>query len=289
MRQSTWFAGLPQDPTRSSAALGWRRLEAHRYDRLRCSGFALPPAEGHFIAAHLLRPCKVETRWGGHFHRGGSLPGNFMIMSAGQDSVWNCSAAIDELHIFLDPGVVNEVAGEIGLPAFRLIDGVGLTDPTLGELTRQILTEIENPGVGTGLFADMMARTLALHLLRRHSTAGAHRFADRIEITPHQLRQSTDYIESHLGEDLTLERIAEAAAMSPFRFARAFRKSMGQSPRQYVIIRRIERAKEMLRGSDRDLSDIANGIGFATQSHFTAVFHKRCGTTPKKYRDLCRV
>src|SRR5262249_9657937 len=127
------------------------------------------------------------------------------------------------------------------------------------------------------------------HLLRRHSTAGVSYFTDRLEITAHQLRLSTDYIESHLGEDLTLERIAEAAAMSPFRFARAFRKATGQSPRQYVIIRRIERAKELLRSTDRDLSEIAMGIGFATQSHFTAVFHKRCGTTPKKYRDLCRV
>lgn len=212
-----------------------------------------------------------------------------MLMSAGQDSVWNCSTAIDELLIFLDPAVVAGVAEEIGLSRFALIDGVSLLDPTICDLTRQLLAEIENPGLGTRLFADTMARALAMHLLRRHSTAGVENSRHRIEITTHQLRMATDYIESHLEQDLGLEHIAEAAAMSPFRFSRAFSKVTGQSPRQYVTARRIERAKEMLRTSDSELSEIANTVGFATQSHFTTVFHKSCGTTPKRYRDLHRV
>ena len=56
-----WFAGLPQAAVRSSASLGWDRLEAHRFDGLRCADFTLPPVEQHFISAHLLRPCQVDT------------------------------------------------------------------------------------------------------------------------------------------------------------------------------------------------------------------------------------
>ncbi|MCX7056979.1 MAG: AraC family transcriptional regulator, partial [Proteobacteria bacterium] len=107
------------------------------------------------------------------------------------------------------------------------------------------------------------------------------------DMTARQLRAATDFIESQLDQDLSLESISAASAMSPFRFARAFKKATGQSPLQYVIHRRIDRAKELLRSGDRDLADIANLVGFSTQSHFTAVFRRRCGTTPKRYRDLC--
>ena len=284
----SWQRHLPQPPTLSSGALGWRHIEAHRYDGLRCWELDLPPVPRHFLCAHLLRPCEVDTRWSGRTHRGRSLPGNAMLMAAGQDSVWHCSAAIGELHVFLDPVIVDEVAEEIGGHRFDLIEGVGLVDPAIREISMQLLAEIERPGIGTRLFADSMARTLALQLLRRHSTAHAPGAPQRIEMTTRQLRCAVDYIESHLDQDLSLESIAAASAMSPFRFARAFRKATGQSPRQYVIARRIDRAMELLRSTDRDLAEVANLVGFSTQSHFTTVFSRRCGTTPKRYRDALR-
>jgi len=284
-----WLGRLPQPPSASSALLGWRHLEAYRYDGLRCWELALPPLERHFIAVHLLRSCDVDSRWGGRTHRGRSRPGNAMLMTAGQDSLWHCASPVDELHVYLDPAVVREVAAEIGCERFDLIDGVALVDPAFADLARQLLAEIDGPGLGTQLFADTTARALALHLLRHHSTVrGAGEAAPRLEITARQLRLATDFIEAHLGEELTLEHLAAAPAMSPFRFARAFRKATGASPRQYVIARRIERAKELLRGADHELAEIANLVGFATQSHFTTVFRQRCGTTPKRYRDRCR-
>ena len=222
-------------------------------------------------------------------HRSKSLPGNAMLMTAGQESTWQCSAAIDELHIFLDPSVVCEVAEEIGRPNFSLVDGVGIVDPVLNEIARQMLAEIEHPGVGTRLFADTMGRALALQLLRRHSTIGVTAAAPRMAMTAHQLRAAVEFIESNLGEDLTLERISSAPGMSPFRFARAFRSAAGQSPRQYVIGRRIERAKELLRTGSVELADVAQRVGFSTHSHFTAAFRRRCGTTPRQYRELNRV
>jgi len=283
-----WQGALPHAPTHSSARLGWRHLEAHRYDGLRCWELMLPPVDRHFISAHLLRPCEISTQWGGRTHRGHSLPGNVMLMAAGQDSAWACPTAIDELHMFLDPAIVDEVAQEIGGKTVGLIEGVGILDPGICEIAQQVLGEIENPGIGTRLFADTMARSLALVLIRRHSTASGAEIAQRIEMTARQLRLATDYIESHLDHDLTLDSISAAPEMSPFRFARAFRKATGQSPRQYVIMRRVERAKELLRSTDMDIVDVANQVGFSTQSHFTTVFGRRCGTTPKRYREICR-
>lgn len=283
-----WQHVLPQEPTHSSDALGWRHLDAYRFDGLRCWEMTLPPVDRHFISAHLLRPCEIRTRWGGQTHRGHSSPGNVMLMAAGQDSVWACPTAIDELHMFLDPAIVDEVAAEIGAHPVGLIEGVGIVDPGITDVARQVLGELENPGLGTRLFADTIARALALILVRRHSTASGAAASARVEMTARQLRLTTDFIEAHLDEDLTLESISAAPEMSPFRFARAFRKATGHSPRQYVIARRIERAKELLRATDLEIVDVANRVGFATQSHFTTIFGRRCGTTPRRYRETCR-
>ncbi len=212
-----------------------------------------------------------------------------MLMAAGQDSVWRCAEPIDELHVFLDPAVVAEVAREIGREHFHLIDGVALIDPAFGDLARQLLAEIESPGIGTSLFAATTARALALHLLRHHSTArDTGDTLRRLDMTARQLRLATDYIEAHLGDELSLDSIAAVPAMSPFRFARAFKKTTGHSPRQYVIARRVERAKELLSSSTDSVAQVAHLVGFSTQSHFTSVFRQRCGVTPKRYRDQSR-
>lgn len=284
---SGWLEVLRQAPAHSSASLGWRHIEAHRFNGLRCWNLKLPPVPKHFIAAHLLKPCHVETRWCGRPRRARSQPGDTMLMAAGQDSEWNCSDPIDELHIFLDPAVLDEVAEELGGASVELIDGVAIVEPAIRDTSMRLLAEIENPGPATRLFADTMARTLALQLIRRRSATRLIA-PSRTLMTTRQLRAAVDYIESHLGEDLSLENLAAASAMSPFRFARAFKKSTGRAPRQYVITRRIELARELLRSPRREIAEVANRVGFATQSHFTAVFHRYCGITPKRFRDSCR-
>lgn len=282
-----WLRVLRAAPAYSSAPLGWRHIEAHRYDGLRCWDLSLPASPRHFIAAHLLGPCLIDTRWGGRSHRARSQPGSTMLMAAGQDSVWHCSDRIDELHIFLDPAIVDEVAQEAGGRYFELLDGVGIVEPAIREISLQLLAEIECPGMATRLFADTMARALALQLIRRRSTARLTEAPRRLFMTARQLQAATDYVEAHLAEDLSLENLAAAPGMSPFRFARAFKKATGRSPRQYVIGRRIERAKQMLRSGRGAIAGIANQVGFSTQSHFTSVFHRHCGVTPKRFRDSC--
>lgn len=283
----SWVSKIGRPAARSSTSLGWEYLAAYRFDDLRCYDLALPPAGWHFLAAHLMRPCTVAARWSGRPLRGRSVPGNAMLMSAGQDSSWDCSNAMDELHFFLNPIVLLEVAEEAGLNSVTLLDGVGIVSPALQAIASQLLTELDTPELGTRLFADTLSRALALELIRHHSTSRALSL-QRSGMNARQLRAATDYIDSHIDEDLSLKSIAQAAAMSPFRFARGFHQAVGQSPRQYVILRRIERAKELLRGTERDLVEIAQLVGFSTQSHFTAMFRRRCGITPKRYRDALR-
>jgi AraC family transcriptional regulator len=87
---------------------------------------------------------------------------------------------------------------------------------------------------------------------------------------------------------LSIDAIAKAVNMSSFRFARGFRSATGLPPHRFLVERRIELARDLLRSTDQRLADIARSAGFATQSHFTAVFRQHCRTTPKAYRETTR-
>ena len=78
---------------------------------------------------------------------------------------------------------------------------------------------------------------------------------------------------------------AAAAHVNPYHFARLFKAGTRLPPHQYVIARRVERAKELLRGRDRPpLAEVATEVGFSDQSHFTRHFRRLVGVTPRRFR-----
>jgi AraC family transcriptional regulator len=91
-------------------------------------------------------------------------------------------------------------------------------------------------------------------------------------------------VEEHI-ENLNIEQLAGVLHMRPQRFTHAFKAATGQTPYQYVLQRRMEQAQRLLAHSRLTLAEIAYQLGFASQSHFTAVFHRAMGLTPKGYRN----
>jgi len=85
--------------------------------------------------------------------------------------------------------------------------------------------------------------------------------------------------------DLSLEELAATAGLSITHFSQMFRESTGQSPHQFVLHRRVDRAKEMLRGAEMRVLDVAVACGFKNQQHFARVFRKVCGASPTEYRQ----
>ena len=79
--------------------------------------------------------------------------------------------------------------------------------------------------------------------------------------------------------------LAREAGVSAFHFARLFKQSTGNSPHQYLLQRRLDRAKTMLRQAQMSLAEISASTGFADQSHFTKVFRRFTGVTPSEYRS----
>lgn len=99
-----------------------------------------------------------------------------------------------------------------------------------------------------------------------------------------RLMRVRDYIEIHLDDRLTLTDLAGVACLSTYHFSRSFKLAVGVGPQRYVMQRRVERAKILMRRTRQPLASIALEVGFTDQSHLTQVFHRATGMTPGRFR-----
>lgn len=100
-----------------------------------------------------------------------------------------------------------------------------------------------------------------------------------------RIHRVIEYIEANIGEHLMIMELAGIANMSPYHFARSFKHLIGESPRRFILQRRVFRAQSLIRdGRIRSLTTIALAIGFASQSHMNEVFRKLVGCTPGEFR-----
>jgi AraC family transcriptional regulator len=99
-----------------------------------------------------------------------------------------------------------------------------------------------------------------------------------------QQKEVADYIEARLDEEISLQDLAAVAQLSPFHFARAFKQSFGEPPHRYLVVRRMERAKGLLKNPTLTVTEIGLMLGFSEASSFTAAFRRLVGTTPSNYR-----
>jgi AraC family transcriptional regulator len=103
-------------------------------------------------------------------------------------------------------------------------------------------------------------------------------------MTPHRLRMSLEQIEEQLTTKLAVHRLAASMGLSAGFFSRAFREAVGKPPHEYIIDRRVARARWLLQSNVRDLAAVAQAAGFSSHAHMTSVFRARLGTTPSKIR-----
>ena len=101
---------------------------------------------------------------------------------------------------------------------------------------------------------------------------------------PARLRRVTELVHTKLEDELSLDEMAQSAGLSTAHFSQMFRKSTGESPHQFVLRQKVERAKEMLCEAEQRVLDVAVACGFKTQQHFARVFRRMCGTSPTEYR-----
>jgi len=269
----------------SSSGRGWDGVDAaevlHPVD-----DFTIPAVRRHVLVLNLGTPMAATERRSG---RAGFLgEDRAMILSADRARDWHVerSGEVRHLHVYLDPGLVRGVAAESELDPdqVELDDAFGVRDPYLTQAAMALLGELRARAPGGRIYAEALATVLSVHLLRHHSSARLSATRGPSGLPASALKSATDYIEDNLAQDLGLAAVAEAAHFSPYHFARLFKASVGASPHQYIVRRRVERARVLLATTDWPLAAIAREVGFASGSHLALHFKRVLGLTPTGYR-----
>lgn len=157
---------------------------------------------------------------------------------------------------------------------------LGLVDAHVVDLVQRLRAQAIAGQPWGSLYVESLSLALASYVYARY--AGAERREPVRAALP--VDALIRFIEEHLEQSIGLLELAAIAGYSPQHFTRLFKQAFGRSPHQYVLERRIERAKSLLRDRGLSITSVALQCGFASQAHFNTAFKARTGLTPGAYR-----
>jgi AraC family transcriptional regulator len=184
--------------------------------------------------------------------------------------------AVDVAATGLSPGLLGDDAAPWG----GLGSHISTRDPQIGRLVGIMQAEVEAGCPAGRLFAESVSLSLAAYVRGRFAKS---RRAPRSRLSRAEIGRVIEYIDANLSANLTLSELAQTVSLSPHHFSSVFKNTFGISPYQFVIRRRVERAKMLLVARRTPIAEIAAALGFSSQSHFTTAFRKATGTTPRTY------
>jgi AraC family transcriptional regulator len=275
----------------TSDPLGWSGVRAEHLTNPPDAEVDLPPTTHHWLVLnHGLAPV-FSLRFAGQEQSEPAPLSSVTIIPAGYPSQWRWKGASESTHILVEPHLLSRVAAEaldLNPDRVELPPVHALADPQVQAAMLALDAELLAGGPGSRLLAESLGNVLAVHLLRRFCSGPAD--PPRGGVLPrHKLRAVLEYIHEHLDAEVSLDHLAAVAHVSPYHFARLFKSSTGLPPHQYVIARRVERAKELLRDRNHfPLAEVAIDTGFANQSHFTRHFKRLVGVTPRLFQASAR-
>lgn len=254
--------------------------------------FELPGLDADLLVHHLAGPLFAEAGDpDGRCERRWISPGEVGITPVDQPIRRSFKGTPDVVLVHLDPTSLRATAEEMfgcDPASVHLIPKLAQEDGTADRLIRLLVAEAEEPMAGGELAYDALACALSIHTLRFHSNLSAPRPAAPAALPPGRVRKVCEYMRANLDQPMTLAKLAAVAGLSASRFGRAFRDTTGEPPHRFLTRLRVEKACELLGGTDDPLVDIALRCGFGEASHFATSFRKARGMTPREWRRLRR-
>ena len=271
-----------------SQDIGWRSLYACVLEEAPLDVTEAPIHHPSLIY-HLTRPTEVARQVEGNRRETTLIGPRRICLTPGEAATkWRHSGHPEILQVYLRQSIYASAFGEMyrcDPSEAELLPRFAIQDPLLEQLALAIVNALQDGTADDGLYVDTLAQMMAVHLARAHSTRSCPARTTPVEtLSKWRVRRLLDYIEAHLDGDLSLEALGAVAEISPLYLARSFKYAVGQSPHQYVLSRRVERAKELLRSSEAPIVDVALNSGFSSQSHLSSWFVRQVGVSPAKYR-----
>jgi AraC family transcriptional regulator len=265
----------------SSEHAGWEGIAVERQLLPGCVADGYMP--WHLLSVQLTPPERYEDA------ELGTVPlraGDVIIRPAGVVTRAMWEGTPDVVNVAIDPAVLTRVATELpGGGAVTLDRSWFGPDPHARHLALALQDELAQPHAGA-LLADSVRTALAAHLLARHGRPIP--VPRRRVLSERDVARVRERIDADLAGDLRLADMAAVVALSPYHFSRLFTATTGRTPHQFVLQRRIERAKEMLGRPGVTVRQVARRTGFADAGHLARQFRRHVGTTPARYAAALR-
>jgi AraC-like DNA-binding protein len=217
--------------------------------------------------------------------------GQFLFLDLNEEHASVTHGAIDCVSMYTSREALQRFHEEHDLRpvgSLRTASGVAFNDDVIRNLGECLVPAFERPNAVTQLFADQVALALMAHLTSFYAAEPSLLRPARGGLAHWQERRAKDMLMANLDGKVGLDELARACGLSRSHFARAFKVAAGMPPLQWLLMQRIEKAKNMLLNSPLPIEDIAHQCGFADQSHFTRAFQKSLGVTPGLWRRLRR-
>ncbi|HJQ27162.1 MAG TPA: AraC family transcriptional regulator [Blastocatellia bacterium] len=242
------------------------------------------------VSIHVGPSVQVACRRGGSYHRGRAVHGDIDIIPAGMPSLWEVNATDTFFTLSITPELLSMVAEEFDCDPGRIEirNRFQVRDPQLENLGWALKAEMECGYPCGRLYLDSLAIAVAARLVRCHSSLAREPKKIPGRLSDRRLRRALDYIEANLGQNIALADIAAVVGLSVSHFKILFREAVGLPAHQYLIRRRVERAKSLLSEGKLSISQIAMETGFAHQSHLARHMRRVLGVSPKALREMIR-
>jgi AraC family transcriptional regulator len=285
MRKGRVEPFLHAHPVLSSASVGWAGVAVEEY--------SVPPCVIHrhehvenFIHVVLCGSVKYEVLTRGKVLGFQASPGTTFILPQGTIDEVRWAGATHRIAADIHPNLLVSALDETAHEGtVELIENWNLTDRNIMALLLAMTTDLDSGSPAGRLYGESLANALAVYLLKRYTGRGYTPATYRGGLPGYRLRRVQDYIGDNLAVDLSLSELADVAGMSPHYFAELFRRSTGQAPHRYVLLQRIECAKQGLANDRCSVVEVGLDVGFQNSSHFARMFRKFVGVSPSRFRN----
>ncbi|WP_320171707.1 AraC family transcriptional regulator [Maridesulfovibrio sp.] len=270
----------------SSEGLNWNgiavcRVRVHRIDRKDCS------APFHCFSLMTEEPGSLDIVNECSRYSVVSVPGQLYIRPANQmvsvkSLDWGRSREF--IHVALDQSrIADSVDGAFQGKTLSFRPGISVDDSRLKALIEALAAEAEAGGPNGLRFVDSLTTALAVHYVSNYSSLPYSGSESGRRLSRDQLTRAVEYMDAHIGSNLTIEDLAHEVGMSKYYFSRLFKEDTGATPYQFFLARRLEKARMLLDEGRNTITEIAHLLNFSDQSHFSRVFRKKFGMNPKSY------
>jgi len=212
-------------------------------------------------------------------------PGAMWIMPQGSRHSVRFESRMEGIALAFEPATFDRmVEATDGRATLPVMQSLAASPPKIDHLMRALMYESLDASTDKGIGLECIATAIALAVCQ-HAKAIPAVEKSGARLAPKQIRAVRAYVEMHLHQQISLADMAAVAGLSSFHFLRSFKGSLGSTPAQYVMDRRMERARYLLKIGNTTVSEIGISVGFEDVSHFSRAFRRVVGVTPSAFRS----